>query len=1671
MEMDEVTRPSERELQTNSRSRSALLHVLRKRRAPRLADLEHKAHALPTWCSVTEASEASGARRPKRKRVAEEEEAEEAEAEAAEVEVEVAGEANPALKWPCARCGQKTHRSSECPSQLEGCNYCGQVGHTTRRCTFGAKRSERFLFCEALRPRLGCFWRRFLVPLTRGDATTFQASAPRGGRVDVGLRCLSAGLFRSQGLRRNTQVCLSFEASGHVLEVSGALVRGLVPDEPRLAERVEAALASERQLPDPKEDPEAWCTSPLRGMELRARSSQAALKAMLKAKEGRIALLILDADGEPISQVLKQQRDLQGLVVLVGDHRGLSAEMLSAYEEVARAAEVEVVRASLGRTTLLGSHAIVILQHYLDEHLHCCAEASRLRPRAVKKKPRSGRGRAACFVAVDTEMKVRNVGIQYFSLDPGLRFNFFLLWLFGGPWQSGSQDRKSVTAGSFGELNGVQTGDVLVAAGRVEDLQALEKLELEAFKSLLKGRPLTLAFHSEASPGSTYEILADATVSKMGIAFRGMPPGALPVKSVGEGFGKERGVRAGDVLLQVGKDELASLEGMSADSFKNLLKERPLRMQFQSGGGSLSEPNSPAITPRTLEAQQVAEHPREAAEQTAEAPSVVSGVPAEPAAAAAVPAVQAASSERAEGSTYEILADASVSKMGIAFRGMPPGALPVKSVGEGFGKEHGVRAGDVLLQVGKDELASLEGMSADSFKNLLKERPLRMQFQSGGGSLSEPSTPAITPRKLEAQQAAEHPREAAEHTAEAPAVASGVPAAEPAATAAVPAAQAAGSERAEGSTYEILADASVSKMGIAFRGMPPGALPVKSVGEGFGKEHGVRAGDVLLQVGKDELASLEGMSADSFKHLLKERPLRMQFQSGGGSLSGPSSAVTTPRTSERNPAPESQREAAEHTAEAPAVASGVPAAEPAAAAAVPAVQAAGSERAEGSTYEILADASVSKMGIAFRGMPPGALPVKSVGEGFGKEHGVRAGDVLLQVGKDELASLEGMSADSFKNLLKERPLRMQFQSGGGSLSGPSSAVTTPRTSERNQAAESQREAAEHAAEAPKVASGVPAAEPAAAAAVPAVQAAGSERAEGSTYEILADASVSKMGIAFRGMPPGALPVKSVGEGFGKEHGVRAADVLLQVGKDELASLEGMSADSFKNLLKERPLRMQFQSGGGSLSETHSPAITPRALETQQVAEHPREAAEHTAEVPAVASGVPAAEPAAAAAIPAVQAAGSERAEGSTYEILADASVSKMGIAFRGMPPGALPVKSVGEGFGKEHGVRAGDVLLQVGKDELASLEGMSADSFKNLLKERPLRMQFQSGGGSLSEPSTPAITPRKLEAQQAAEHPREAAEHTAEVPAVASGVPAAEPAAAAAVPAVQAAGSERAEGSTYEILADASVSKMGIAFRGMPPGALPVKSVGEGFGKERGVRAGDVLLQVGKDELASLEGMSADSFKNLLKERPLRMQFQSGGGSLSEPSTPAITPRKLEAQQAAEHPREAAEHTAEVPAVASGVPAAEPAAAAAIPAVQAAGSERAEGSTYEILADASVSKMGIAFRGMPPGALPVKSVGEGFGKEHGVRAGDVLLQVGKDELASLEGMSADSFKNLLKERPLRMQFQSGGGSLSEPSTPAITPRTLEAQQAAEAVVSGAMPAAEPRAVPPAEERG
>ncbi|CAK0891638.1 unnamed protein product, partial [Prorocentrum cordatum] len=221
----------------------------------------------------------------------------------------------------CKTCGQRGHTASECP-QAAACTHCGSPEHTTKRCTFGARPGEWCLPCAgaggAGPDRLPCFWRRFLVPLRRGDAEAFDPRDPRGaGRVDVGLNSINSALFRSQGLRRNCQVCLAFEASGHTLEVSGALVRDLRPDEHSLALRVRAGLDALLKegcaAPDPQQHPEAWSASPLRGFVARRRSLAKSLAAALReeppagaaegaepAGRGRVVVLLLALDGLPI---------------------------------------------------------------------------------------------------------------------------------------------------------------------------------------------------------------------------------------------------------------------------------------------------------------------------------------------------------------------------------------------------------------------------------------------------------------------------------------------------------------------------------------------------------------------------------------------------------------------------------------------------------------------------------------------------------------------------------------------------------------------------------------------------------------------------------------------------------------------------------------------------------------------------------------------------------------------------------------------------------------------------------------------------------------------------------------------------------------------------------------------------------------------------------------------------------------------------------------------------------------------------------------------------------------------------------------------------------------------------------------------------------------------------
>ena len=58
LEMDDAQRPSEREMRENSRSRSAILHVLRRRDATaRTVDVERAAYPLRGWGSVPDPPE------------------------------------------------------------------------------------------------------------------------------------------------------------------------------------------------------------------------------------------------------------------------------------------------------------------------------------------------------------------------------------------------------------------------------------------------------------------------------------------------------------------------------------------------------------------------------------------------------------------------------------------------------------------------------------------------------------------------------------------------------------------------------------------------------------------------------------------------------------------------------------------------------------------------------------------------------------------------------------------------------------------------------------------------------------------------------------------------------------------------------------------------------------------------------------------------------------------------------------------------------------------------------------------------------------------------------------------------------------------------------------------------------------------------------------------------------------------------------------------------------------------------------------------------------------------------------------------------------------------------------------------------------------------------------
>ncbi|KAL1523241.1 hypothetical protein AB1Y20_018192 [Prymnesium parvum] len=275
------------------------------------------------------------------------------------------------------------------PPPAARCAHCGDARHEARLCSFGLAAAEQFLPCGA-EGAARCFSRTFIVPLRRARAA-FDVDDLRDGRVDVGLRCVSSALFRSQSLRRNTQLLLCFggEQPARLVGVLGSMVRDLRPDEKSLALRVRAvsdaegaaAAAAELERARRENTAEAigsWSRSATRGWTSCEGDILAALEKALAVGGAPPTLLLLSAAGRFIGDVCGDIAaaaaggPTPGVVVLLGDDRGLTGKEEADILAAAGRRGSAVRRVSLGEDMLFASHAIVIVHHYLDRLLHSC---------------------------------------------------------------------------------------------------------------------------------------------------------------------------------------------------------------------------------------------------------------------------------------------------------------------------------------------------------------------------------------------------------------------------------------------------------------------------------------------------------------------------------------------------------------------------------------------------------------------------------------------------------------------------------------------------------------------------------------------------------------------------------------------------------------------------------------------------------------------------------------------------------------------------------------------------------------------------------------------------------------------------------------------------------------------------------------------------------------------------------------------------------------------------------------------------------------------------------------------------------------------------------------------------------------------------------------------------
>ena len=240
-------------------------------------------------------------------------------------------------------------------------------------------------------------------------AGLFSAANLLQGRVDVWCRCVTAGLYLSDDVRRDTVVHLVMQsddlASCRLVSVDGARVEGLAPAEKNVALLLQRAMqhASLDQLPTLARDApggrrsrggDGTASEAGDGDEVREKSARNArkrvgewlakrpgsagpvpgiavsdhqsLEACLRdALRGCGAVALLDVDGDDASCVLARPLDNpengEGFAVVVGDGSGITPDERRTLMFVFGA-----VLMAMGGKTLLASHCVVLAHAALD---------------------------------------------------------------------------------------------------------------------------------------------------------------------------------------------------------------------------------------------------------------------------------------------------------------------------------------------------------------------------------------------------------------------------------------------------------------------------------------------------------------------------------------------------------------------------------------------------------------------------------------------------------------------------------------------------------------------------------------------------------------------------------------------------------------------------------------------------------------------------------------------------------------------------------------------------------------------------------------------------------------------------------------------------------------------------------------------------------------------------------------------------------------------------------------------------------------------------------------------------------------------------------------------------------------------------------------------------------